>query len=170
MQRNVLLFTFEYKKCEEVLLNKQTKSKPGVVELKIPPVFGYEDLAMELAVSLAKKMGFPTKKINKLKIAVGEACCNAIEHGNKFQQDTVIVLDFIVEHEVKLQVDVQDQGEGGVELPSEKPVILKKVQDKANRRGWGMFLIKKLVDECRVADTEQGMRLSMAIFMDKEKI
>ncbi|MDM8555841.1 hypothetical protein QUF75_14005 [Desulfococcaceae bacterium HSG7] len=29
----------------------------------------------------------------------------------------------------------------GVEFPTENPVILKKVQDKANRRGWGMFLI-----------------------------
>jgi len=40
-----------------------------------------------------------------------------------------------------LQVDVHDQGEGGVEFPTDNPVILKKVQDKANRRGLGMFLI-----------------------------
>ncbi|MDM8544560.1 hypothetical protein QUF90_26070 [Desulfococcaceae bacterium HSG9] len=29
----------------------------------------------------------------------------------------------------------------GGEFPTENPVILKKVQDKTNRRGWGMFLI-----------------------------
>ena len=34
--------------------------------------------------SRKNNMVFTIKKINKLKIAVGEACCNAIEHGNKF--------------------------------------------------------------------------------------
>ena len=48
-------------------------TKPAtVVELKIPSSFGYEDFAMVLVESLAKKMGFPQKKISNLKIAVGE--------------------------------------------------------------------------------------------------
>ncbi len=150
-------------------MNQEMKNKPHIVELKIPSVLGFEDFAMELAASLAKFMGFSKKKIEGLKIAVGEASCNAIEHGNKFREDTFVVIDFIVEKDVRLQVDVQDEGEGGADFPNEKPGILKKMQDKAEKSGWGMLLIKKLVDECYVADNEKGMRMSMAIFLDKEE-
>lgn len=149
---------------------QQISRKPQVVELKIPSILGYEDFAMELAASLAKYMGFSGKKIDGLKIAVGEACSNAIEHGNKYKEDTFVVLDFIVEEDVRLQVDVQDQGEGGAEFPDEKPDITKRIQKKAKKSGLGMFLIKKLVDECDVSDNEKGLRLSMVIFLDKEAI
>lgn len=150
-------------------MNLQTKSKPHIVELKIPSVGGYEDFAMELAASFAKYMGFSEKKIGGLKTAVGEACANAIEHGNKFREDTFVVINFIVEEDVRLQVDVQDQGEGGAKFPLEKPDIHKKIQKRANKFGLGMFLIKKLVDECKLSDNEKGMRLSMAIYLHKEE-
>lgn len=150
-------------------MNLQTKSKLRIVELKIPSIGGYEDFAMELATSLARYMGFSEKKIGGLKIAVGEACTNAIEHGNKFREDTFVVVNFIIEEDVRLRVEVQDQGEGGAKFPNEKPDIPKKIQKRANKSGLGMFLIKKLVDECGVSDNEKGMRLSMAIFLHKEE-
>ena len=52
------------------------------VSIAIPSVFGYEEVITEAVGSIAKIRKFPLEKTSKLKLAVAEACINAIEHGN----------------------------------------------------------------------------------------
>ena len=52
------------------------------ISISIPSIFGYEEVITEAVGSIAKIKKFPLEKTSKLKLAVAEACINAIEHGN----------------------------------------------------------------------------------------
>jgi serine/threonine-protein kinase RsbW len=78
---------------------------------------------------------------------VGEACINAIEHGN--HMDALLPVGVVLSISgSELEVTVHDTGEG-LEADSQRPVpnIDRKVAGDEDARGMGMFLIQALVDE-----------------------
>ena len=135
------------------------------VELHIPSVMGYEKIAMECAASMAKKMGFTEDRIEDLKTAVAEACLNAIEHGNKMDTSTKVGITLTVE-ESKLQVLVKDQGKGLDKVTV--PNIENKIEGKDQPRGWGIFLIKRLMNEVTFESSPEGGNITkMIIYLEK---
>ena len=58
-----------------------------LLELHLPNILGAEKEAIKQAVTIAEKMGFARDRIEDLKTALAEACINAIEHGNKFDEN-----------------------------------------------------------------------------------
>jgi serine/threonine-protein kinase RsbW len=135
------------------------------IELHIPSVMGYEKIAMECAASMAKKMGFTDDRIEDLKTAVGEACLNAIEHGNKMDTSTKVGITLKIE-ESRLEVSVKDEGKGIDEVPT--PSIKSKVEGKDQPRGWGIFLIKSLVNEVSFEPRPEGGNVTkMIIYLEK---
>jgi len=135
------------------------------IELHIPSVMGYEKIAMECAASMAKKMGFTEDRIEDLKTAVGEACLNAIEHGNKMDTSTKVGITLTVE-ESKLQVLVKDQGKGIDQIVT--PSIENKIEGKDQPRGWGIFLIKRLMNEVTFEPSPEGGNITkMIIYLEK---
>ncbi len=135
------------------------------IELHIPSVMGYEKIAMETAASMAKRMGFTEDRIEDLKTAVAEACLNAIEHGNKLDTSIKVGITLTAE-ESKLQVTVKDEGKGIVQVSS--PSIESKIEGTEKTRGWGIFLIKKLVDEVTFGPSpEGGNAVKMIIYLEK---
>ncbi len=126
------------------------------LELHIPNILGFEKVAMDFVASAAKNMGFSGQRIEDLKTAVSEACINAIEHGNKMDARMKVGVVLYPE-ELKLQVTVQDEGDriGPVETPK----IEDKIEGKDKPRGWGIFLIRNLVDEVKFESTPEGGNL-----------
>jgi len=135
------------------------------IELHIPSVMGYEKIAMECAASMAKKMGFTEDRIEDLKTAVAEACLNAIEHGNKLDTSTKVGITLTVE-ESRLQVSVRDEGKGIGKIPT--PNIERKIEGGDKPRGWGIFLIKSLVNEVTFEPSPEGGNVTkMVIYLEK---
>ena len=136
------------------------------LEIHIPNILGSEKLAMDFAAKAAKNMGLSGERIDDLKTAVSEACLNAIEHGNKLDASMKVGIILNVE-ELNLQVTVQDVGD---EIgPVETPNIEDKIEGKSDRRGWGIFLIKNLVDEVKFESAPEGGNLvRMIIHLDKK--
>jgi len=135
------------------------------VELHIPSVMGFEKIAMECAASVAKKMGFTEDRIEDLKTAVAEACLNAIEHGNKMDTSTKVGITLTVE-DSRLQVSIKDEGKGIGEI--QIPRIEDKMGGKDQARGWGIFLIKSLMNEVSFeASPEGGNITKMIIYLEK---
>jgi serine/threonine-protein kinase RsbW len=135
------------------------------VELHIPSVMGYEKIAMECAASMAKKMGFTEDRIEDLKTAVAEACLNAIEHGNKMDTSTKVGITLTAE-ESRLQVSVKDQGKGIDQVRT--PSIESKIKGEDKPRGWGIFLIKNLVNEVTFEPSPEGGNITkMIIYLEK---
>lgn len=132
------------------------KSDTHTVTLIIPSQRGYEKTAMYLVQCLATDMGLSFKKVQRLKTALAEACLNAMEHGNRFQNGLDVTIQFI-QHPSKLEITVQDSGVGGhISLPTEDPNIDVKVSGSSKKRGWGIFLIKNLVDEAQFETLPKG--------------
>jgi serine/threonine-protein kinase RsbW len=135
------------------------------VELHIPGILGFEKVAMESAASVAKKMGFSDDRIEDLKTAVAEACINAIEHGNKLDTGTKVGITLTVE-DSKLSVSVEDKGKGIDTV--KQPEIEEKIEGKDKTRGWGLFLIKRLMDDVKFqTKPEGGNVVKMVIHLDK---
>lgn len=135
------------------------------IELHIPSVMGYEKIAMETAASMAKRMGFTEDRIEDLKTAVAEACLNAIEHGNKMDTKTKVAIT-LAAGESRLQVTVKDEGKGVGEIIS--PNIESKIEGKDKARGWGIFLIKSLMNEVKFEPSpEGGSVVKMIIYLEK---
>lgn len=110
------------------------------IELRIPSILGSEKAVIEKAAAVAKGMGFPERRIEDLKTAVSEACTNAIEHGNKFNQDMMVSIELIPGNS-SLQISIRDEGNGFVNVKHPKIE-----DDIPQRRGWGVFLIRNLVN------------------------
>ena len=73
---------------------------------------------------------------------------NAIEHGNKYDPDKPVLLE-VLASDVDVLVRVMDHG-GSTPLPEpETPNLDAKLAGLQSPRGWGLFLIKNLVDEMR---------------------
>src|SRR6058998_1669292 len=122
-------------------------------ELHLPSAPGVEKVAMDFAAAVAKTMNFPAERVEDLKTAVAEACLNAIEHGNKADASTKVGITLTIE-ESNLRVDVQDAGTGIGQV--ENPNIQKKIAGKEKPRGWGIFLIKNLMDEVKFESKPEG--------------
>jgi serine/threonine-protein kinase RsbW len=124
------------------------------VDLYIPSILGYEKVAMDTAASLARELGFSNGRVADLRTAVGEACLNAIEHGNQ-QDASAKVMVTLMADSSGLQVEVVDKGRGLRQRP-EVPRIEEKLAGKEASRGWGIFLIQKLVDEATFEQIPAG--------------
>jgi len=115
------------------------------VEINLPNRLGYERIAMGSVAAFAKGVGFLADRIEDLKTAVAEACINAVRHGNKDRPDARVLVTMSFEDGV-LSISVLDEGDGFKEIP-EDPDIVRIVNNLAPPVGFGVFLMRKLMDE-----------------------
>ena len=123
------------------------------IELRIPSILGFEKVAMECVSVVAKNLGFSDSRIEDIKTAVSEACTNAMEHGNKLKTDTKVGITLkVMDSDFYMEIKDEGSGVGKVEVP--------KIEDKIDgtdaTRGWGIFLIKNLMDEVKFIDSPEG--------------
>jgi serine/threonine-protein kinase RsbW len=120
-------------------------ARDATVEVSLPSRLGFEKVAMGTAASVARLMGFSEDRVEDLKTAIAEACINAMEHGNKFNDDLPVGVVLTL-HDTSLEVRVIDKGTGP-DHPVPPPDIDRKMHGEEPARGLGMFLIQSLVDE-----------------------
>ena len=85
-------------------------------------------------------------RLERLKTAVAEATMNAMEHGNHYRADAPVAVT-VTRAASSLVVRIVDQG-GDRPIPdAETPDLAAKLAGLQTPRGWGLFLIKNMVDE-----------------------
>ena len=90
-------------------------------------------------------------KIERIKTAVAEATMNAMEHGNHYDPGRTVQIQ-VTQSSDRLSVSVTDHG-GGREIESAvEPNLEAKLAGIQSPRGWGLFLIKNMVDELNVRE------------------
>ena len=130
-----------------------------VVQIYIPSELGYEKIPISAVAIVAQKLGFRPERIENLKMATGEAVTNAIEHGNQLDAGTEVFISLTITTR-SLIVDVTDHGQKPIpEVPPTR-------EDREDNRGWGMMLIKDLVDEVTVAAVPGRNRITMVTYLD----
>jgi serine/threonine-protein kinase RsbW len=128
--------------------------KPTTVEVRLPSRLGYEKVAMSTAAAVAALMGFGMERIEDLKTAVAEACINAIEHGNRLNENCSVGVVLSAADDA-LEVKVIDDGKGLTKMPP-RPDIDRKIHGQQEPRGMGVFLIQALVDEAEWVEAANG--------------
>jgi serine/threonine-protein kinase RsbW len=135
-----------------------------ILELEIPASAEYIAIARLVVSSIvSSRRNLPDDRIDDLKLAVSEACTNAIEaYGPNRPDDRVKIL--VQDDDEKLQVDVEDQGPGfDLEaLPTHPPVT---DPERLNfERGLGIPLIRTLVDDVEFESGDGGTLVRMTVY------
>ena len=133
----------------------------SAIELEIPARPEYVALARLVVSSLAStRRDLADDRIDDLKVAVSEACTNAIEaHHSAETHDSVVVR--CTEFDDRLQIEIEDRGEGfdPESLPEHPPVT---DPERLNfERGLGIPLIRTLVDEVDIDSSGDGTKVSL---------
>ena len=135
------------------------------VSFTIPSEPGNERLAMDRVAEAVAPLALAPERLERLKTAASEATMNAIEHGNEARADLPVEVRVRAADGV-LTVRVTDQG-GGRKLPEvEAPDLEAKLEGLQKPRGWGLFLIRNMVDDVRVLN--DGRRHTIELVMQIE--
>ncbi|HZZ53180.1 MAG TPA: ATP-binding protein [Trebonia sp.] len=126
---------------------------------------GNERFAIRRVAETASSAGVSAERLERLKTAVAEATMNAIEHGNKNQAEIPVDVE-IIQTGDEITVAISDQGGAPVQDPAsdaEEPDLVKKLAGAQRPRGWGLFLIRNMVDAMEV--TTDGQRHTVWLTM-----
>ncbi len=135
---------------------KEASAHEQVVELKIPPLPEFVSVARLTLSGIASRMDFPYENIEDMKVALAEACNNAIQHAYRNGQAQRGVMVRFVLHQKQLVMEVEDEGCGFDTGRDIRP------PEEMQEGGLGLFLIRSLVDELRLESTEKkGTRVVM---------
>jgi len=132
---------------------------------------GNERQALAQVAEAVRVLNLPTKRLEQLKTAVAEATMNAMEHGNHYQPDKPVFIQVLASHKA-LSVCVTDHG-GTRTLPAhpdiEAPDLEAKLAELQTPRGWGLFLIKNMVDEMHISNDASHHTVELIMYLEGGK-
>ena len=124
---------------------------------------GNERVALAQVAEAVAGEGLSPGRLERLKTAVAETAMNAIEHGNRNQPE--VPVDVVVTvADGDIVVTITDQGGAPEEAgPAAEPDLAAKLAGEQAPRGWGLFLIRHMVDAMDV--TTEGTRHTVRLVM-----
>ena len=132
------------------------KGSSPVVELKLPVLPDMELSATKTAEIVAKHMELGEEKSAEISMALIEACINAFEHSDSNKQ---IEIHFRIKGD-ELEIQVTDKGKGFDQSKVKIPKIEEKIGSD-HKRGWGLQLIKELMDTVEFESSSEGTTVTM---------
>lgn len=137
-----------------------------LVHLEIPARPAFVGIARSVIAAAASSVeGIDDDRLEDLRIAVSEACTNAVEAHLVDAIDQQVVVRFLVDDE-HLEVRIEDGGPGfdpGA-LPVRPPVG--DPRHLEIERGWGISLIRALVDTVEFHPTGAGTAVRLVMQRD----
>jgi serine/threonine-protein kinase RsbW len=121
-----------------------------------------ELIAANTAEQIARRLTFRPEAINQIKTAIVEACINASEHS--FSPDRKIYQRFRVESD-RLVITISSRGIVPANLNGAKSGS----EAAEERRGWGLKLIRTLMDEVEFERVDEGTSLRMTKYLRPQK-
>jgi serine/threonine-protein kinase RsbW len=133
---------------------------------RIPSEFGREKLVLADIRHILMQRGTSSDRLEEIITAVGEACLNAIEHGNQLSKDVNVDVELALS-EASCVVRVADQG-SGFDLAAA-------LRDRENRheetdpRGWGLLFITKFCNDVQTQRQPSRFVVQMTFKMGHER-
>ena len=125
--------------------------EPDTVELIIPCDPKYVTVVRLTVAGVAARSGLTVEDIDDLKVAVSEACTNAIDHAFEEAGDarayTRRVHIRLAPREGEMRIEVEDEGRGFD--PRHVKESLQQ-REPSGEGGLGLYLIERLTDELKV--------------------
>jgi serine phosphatase RsbU (regulator of sigma subunit)/anti-sigma regulatory factor (Ser/Thr protein kinase) len=130
-------------KAEEVLSRFSVASEPG-----------NERLVLARVAEVVADYGLTSDQLERIKTASAEAAMNAIEHGNHNRPE--LPVDVVVLRTASgIAVEISDLGGRVEDAVADTPDLELKLAGLQTTRGWGLFLIENMVDECEEHTREE---------------
>lgn len=105
---------------------------------------------------IANKIGFPIDDIEDMKVAVSEACTNAIKHSS----DDIFYITFNILKN-GLNIEIKDNGKGCNVSCLGKPDL-----ENPKENGLGIFIIQTLMDEVSIeSEDNHGTIIKMTKYL-----
>ncbi len=143
---------------------------------------GNERLALARVAGTVQGLGLSQARLERLKTAVAEATMNAIEHGNGNRPEIPVEVE-VTQNGDEIVVAISDQGgekdagsgqgegagastgtvKGDGAGGHEEPDLARKLDGEQSPRGWGLFLIRNMVDAMQV--TTDGQQHTIWLIM-----
>lgn len=131
------------------------------VKLTLPMAPDMEIAASKTATALAELLRMSADKIDEVRMAVVEACINAIEHSRAPDRKVYLTFEVLGDDEPEvLRITVRDEGVGFAPEDIEEPSIERKLQ-AARKRGWGLKIIRGLMDDVEIVSGAEGTSIVM---------
>lgn len=131
------------------------------ITLIIPVAPDMELHASAQAAAVGETISMSRDKIDEVKLAVVEACINAFEHSHT--RDGKVAMTFRTGQEGGqewLEVEVGDRGRG-FDVAALEPPSHERTFEGKKKRGWGLQIIKSLMDSVEIHSGEWGTRIVM---------
>jgi len=116
-----------------------------LADFKVQSAPGNEREAMSRVAAAVDGLALSPERLERLKTATAEATMNAMEHGNRYDPDLYVSIAVRSDGR-RVSVSIVDHG-GDRDIPTTPvPDIEEKLAGRQSPRGWGLFLIKSMVD------------------------
>jgi serine/threonine-protein kinase RsbW len=143
-------------------------SRRTLADFTLPSEPGNERRAAEEVARAVSGLGLPERTQQRFKTAVAEATLNAMEHGNRYRAELPVLIEVSVS-EADLSVKITDEGSGPPAFHSVTPDLEAKLEGMQTLRGWGLFLIRNLVDDMNVTGDEHHHTIELVIYLKGDK-
>lgn len=127
-----------------------------IIKMEITANPEYVSIIRLTTSGIANKVGFCIDDIEDLKVAISEACTNAIKHS---LDDRFTIIYSMIEN--GLTIEIIDNGKGYDRSTVSEPDI-----DNLKESGMGLFIIESLMDEVIVESQEgKGTSIKMTKYL-----
>ena len=157
--------------ASEGLNLSNTSDWQQLAELTIPSIPGNERIAMEQVAEVVEILHLSDRRLEQLKTAVAEATMNAMEHGNHYNPDLPVSIK-VLASQAALSVQITDHGAARIpssDAGNEIPDIEAKLAELQTPRGWGLFLIKHMVDEMNISSDSSHHTVELIMYLKGEE-
>lgn len=144
------------------------KSSQPLADFTLASQPGNERQAVEKVTAAIEGIRLQQNRLERLKTAVAEATMNAMEHGNKYRADLPVSIYVYTIHD-DLIVRITDYGGGTIIPEPETPDLEAKLAGLQTPRGWGLFLIKNMVDDVHVTSDESHHTVELILHLKGEE-
>ncbi|HEY7936822.1 MAG TPA: SpoIIE family protein phosphatase [Candidatus Limnocylindrales bacterium] len=154
----------EYVLLEQADLTSGAGDRQVLLNLSLPGEPGNERTAMARVAEAVAPLGLETARLERLKTAVSEAAMNAIEYGSR--NDPAIPVEITVWLAGDdLVVSITDRGLSGPIPDAEQPNLEAKLAGEQKPRGWGLFLIKHMVDAMEIVTQGEAQTVILTLHL-----
>ena len=122
---------------------------------------------MQRLSEIAVPLHLDQRRLEQLRTAIAEATMNAMEHGNHYQADLPVHIEVLASDRA-LAVRISDKGGPLPTTDPQLPNLEAKLAELQTPRGWGLFLIKNLVDEMRILNEAQDHTIELLMYRDQQ--
>jgi len=120
---------------------------------------------MDRVAAAVAPLNIASDRVERLKTAVSEAAMNAVEYGSGNSPDLPVRL-VVEQRDDDLLVHITDRALGGPIPEGDEPDLDAKLAGVQKPRGWGLFLMRHMVDEVAVAPVDGGQTLTLTLHLE----